>query len=104
MKELHGPTKHWEKHYAFLDEADREDPVRVIKEFASQTSIFDWRNALWQLIYATIGSSVHEDDSPLERRSMLYNYYLLLRLAEAACYIDELIDNQKILYDYRDMG
>jgi hypothetical protein len=91
-------NENWKDLPAFLDEEQRKDPLSVIQYYFEETSLYDARINLWDLLSFAIESDVVSIYSTQDRSNLLYFFKLRLDLLEANQLLSEMIGQKKLSY------
>jgi hypothetical protein len=90
----------WKNHCCFLDEADREDPFRVINEFCNLSYQYNWREELFEMFRISLQSEEWMNDDNSEKSSAFWHVLQLIRLTEAVYQIYSAHETGKFTYSY----
>jgi hypothetical protein len=88
----------WKDIPAFLDEEQRKDPLSVIQTYFEETSLYDARIHMWDLLSFAIESDVISIYSTRDRSCLFYFFMQTLDLLEANQLLSEMITQKKLSY------
>lgn len=94
------PHKEWERHYAFLNEIQLQDPFAVIYACATGDTVFKDRQLLFELFYAALGSEVFADYDAELMREYILCWERTITMVEACHRMAELKRNKQFHYSY----
>jgi len=94
------PNKEWERHYAFLNDTQLQDPVMVIHACAFGDTLFKDRNLLFELFYAALGSRIFEDHDAERIRDYVFCWERMITMVEACHRMAELKLSKQFHYSY----
>lgn len=86
--------------YAFLNEIQQEDPLRIIYACAGGDTIFKDRRLLFNIFYAAIGSEIFQDQDAHPINDYLYCWQRMVTMIEACHRFAELKLDKQVHYSY----
>ncbi|HEY4062019.1 MAG TPA: hypothetical protein VGM30_08970 [Puia sp.] len=91
----------WEEHFATLDEQDRKDPIQTIFRYCTGTP-FKMRSDYFEIFAAAMYSPYIAYNDPTEYGDMMSLLKSTLKLVEAACLINKLIEEERLTYSIKE--
>jgi hypothetical protein len=91
----------WHMQPAFLEEDERKEPVSALQSLCRGHALHDKRSMLWNIFHAAFGSDTLEDDTPLQKANLFYDFIQMIKLHEAAFLIHQQIEEGKLIVSYK---
>lgn len=91
----------WEQQPAFLNEAQRKDPMWVLFAYGTAESLFYDRRLLFHIFYAAMGSRRFQDHPASQIKDYVFLFERMVPMLEAIHVMAHLIDKDQLVYSYK---